>query len=247
MAKPTTRQEFKEYCLRKLGAPVLEINVADEQIEDRIDEALSFWADYHYNGSELIYLRHQLTQEDVDRGYVVVPERLLGVVKIWDLSNSLTGGSGIFNVSYQFVLNNVTDIVNYDIQNYYMTMQHIEFLKEILVGKPLIRYNAHSNRVYIDVNKASLVVGSYIIIEAYDIVDVDVYSDVWQDRWLQNYTTVLIKLQWAINLTKFNNMQLVGGVMFDATQMLSDAKEEKQTMEEQLITTLQPLVFNFVG
>ena len=61
-----SRADFKEYCLRKLGKPVIEINVADEQVEDRIDEAVQKWQEYHFDGSERTYVRHQITQDDID-------------------------------------------------------------------------------------------------------------------------------------------------------------------------------------
>ena len=83
--------------------------------------------------------------------------------------------------------------------------------------------------------------------EAYDIIDDTLYSDFWRDRWLQNYATTLVKEQWGFNLTKFENMQLVGGVTFNGAQILSDAREERLRLEEQAINTLQPLVFNFIG
>ena len=247
MAQPSNRDDFKEYCLRKLGAPVIEINVADEQVDDRIDEAISFFRDYHYDGSQLVYLKHQLTQEELDQGWIAVPSRLLGVTRIFDLGTSISTGSGMFNVSYQFVLNNLEQITGYDVTNYYMTMQHLEFLQEILVGKPLIRYNRHVDKLFIDIRKNTLQAGSFIIMEAYDIVDGDVYADFWRDRWLQNYAATLIKEQWGSNLTKFEGMQLVGGVTFNGTQILNDAREERVRLEEQAINTLQPLVFNFCG
>lgn len=247
MAQPASREEFKDYILRKIGAPVIQINVSDEQVEDRIDEAVSFWRDYHYNGSQLVYLKHQITQDDVDRGYITLPQNLLGIQKIFDLDTSISTGSGIFNVQYQFVLNNLTDITGYSIQNYWMTMSHIEFLQEWLVGRPLIRYNKHVNKLYIDADKSSWNVGSYIVIEAYDIIDPDAYSDVWGDRWLQNYASVLVREQWGLNLTKFSNMQLVGGVSFNGDQILNDARQERQAMEEDAIRSLQPLTYNFIG
>lgn len=247
MAQPASREQFKDYVLRKIGAPVLQINVSDEQIEDRIDEAISFWRDYHFSGSQLVYLKHEITQDDVNNGYIEIPDRILSVTRIFDLKTSVATGSGIFNVQYQFVLNNLEDIVGYDIQNYYQTMQHLQFIQEILVGKPLIRYNRHINRVYIDVDKDFLVPGNYIIVEAYDIIDPNAYSDVWTDRWLQNYSSALIREQWGYNLTKFTNMQLVGGVQFNGEQILSEAKADRKEMEEQAIGTLQPLTFNFIG
>jgi hypothetical protein len=247
MSKPTNREEFKKYCLRKLGHPVIQINVSDEQVDDRVSEAVSFWNDYHYNGSELIYLKHQVTQEDIDNGYITVPERLLGVARIFDLSSSISTGTGMFNVTYQFVLNNLSDITGYSIQNYYMTMQHLRFLQEILVGVPILRYNKHVNKLYIDLDWTTIAIGTYIIVEAYDVIDEDEYSDMWNDRWLQNYATALIKEQLGTNLTKFNNMQLVGGVQFNGEQILNDAREERRALEDNAKSSLQPLVYNFTG
>lgn len=247
MAQPTTREEFKDYILRKLGQPVIQVNVADEQVEDRIDEAISYWRDYHYNGSQLVYIKHQLTADDVENGYINLPQKLLGISRVFDFNTSISTGQGMFNVTYQFVLNNLTDLTSYSLQNYYMTMQHIEFMQEVLVGRALIRYNKHVNRLYIDVDKESLVEGNWVVIEAYDVIDPASYPDVWGDRWLQNYAAVLVKENWGLNLTKFSNMQLVGGVSFNGEQILQEAREERQRMEEEAISSLQPLTYNFIG
>lgn len=247
MVKPTDKKSFKEYCLRKLGHPVIQINVSDEQIDDRVDEAISFWNDYHYNGSEHVYLKHQLTQIDIDNGYIEVPERLLGVTKIFDVNSSISTGTGMFNVNYQFVLNNIQDMTGYSIQNYYMTMQHLRFIQEWLVGWPMIRYNKHINKLYLDMTMSKLAPGNYIMIEAYDIIDPVLYADMWNDRWLQNYATVLIKEQWGSILSKFPNMQLIGGISFNGDQILASAVEERRLLEEQAINSLQPLIFNFTG
>tara|TARA_X000000950_G_C13843826_1_gene631412 strand:- start:558 stop:1523 length:966 start_codon:yes stop_codon:yes gene_type:complete len=321
MAIPNSREKFKDYILRKIGAPVIEINVAEEQVEDRIDEAISFWADYHYNGSQQVYLKHQITgssltldsavaanfsvgetitggtsgatakvskdstgttlkydnlthkelipfqanetitgfnsgvsatatavtKGDRENGYIQLPDGLLGISGVFPLTTNLSTGSGIFNVQYQFVLNNIEDITGYNVQNYYMAMSHLQFLQEILVGKPMIRYNKHVNRLHIDVEREFLTVGEYIIIEAYDVIDGNTYTDVWGDRWLQNYATVLVREQWGLNLTKFTNMQLVGGVSFNGEQILSEARAEREKMEEEAIRSYQPLTYNFIG
>ena len=173
MAQPTSKEDFKDYILRKIGAPVIDINVADEQVEDRVDEAVSFWRDYHYNGSQMVYLKHQITEADKENGYIPLPQGLLGISKIFDMDTSISTGTGMFNVNYQFVLNNIQDMTSYSMQNYYMTMQHIEFMQEMLVGKQMIRYNKHVNKLHIDTDNKSWVVGNYIIIEAYDVVNPD--------------------------------------------------------------------------
>lgn len=247
MAQPQSREEFIDYILRKIGAPVIEVNVSEEQIEDRVDEAVSFWRDYHYNGSQLIYLKHKITAQDKENGYITLPQKLLGISKVFPFDTSISTGTGMFNVQYQFVLNNLTDLTSYNMQHYYMTMQHIEFMQEILVGKPLIRYNKHVNRLYIDTDASTWIENNYIIIEAYDVIDPDSYSDVWEDRWLQNYASVLVREQWGLNLTKFTNMQLVGGVSFNGDQILQEARAEREKMEEEAIQNLQPLTYNFIG
>ena len=68
MAQPASRSDFKNYCLRQLGAPVLEINVADEQIDDIIDDALQYFHERHFDGVMRTYLKYQVTQDDIDRG-----------------------------------------------------------------------------------------------------------------------------------------------------------------------------------
>ena len=68
MAKPTSKTELIDYCYRQLGAPVLEINVDDDQADDLFDDAIQYFNERHYNGVEKMYLKHQLTQEDIDRG-----------------------------------------------------------------------------------------------------------------------------------------------------------------------------------
>jgi hypothetical protein len=68
MAKPTTRQELIDYCLRRLGAPILEINLADEQIDDLVDDALQYFQERHFDGVERMYLKYKITEEDIIRG-----------------------------------------------------------------------------------------------------------------------------------------------------------------------------------
>lgn len=247
MAQPTTRAEFKEWCLRKLGKPVIEINVDQDQADDRIEEALAYWADYHFDGVEKTYMKHQVTADDVTNKYITIPEEIIGVVNIFPLSTSLVTSSGMFNVQYQFVLNNIHEFSSYSLTNYFMTMQHLQFMEQMLTGAQPIRYNRHVNKLHIDADWSKINEGEYIIVEAYQVLDPLVYTDVWKDRWLQNYATAKIKYQWGSNLTKFTGMQLPGGVQFNGEQILSDAKEEIQRLEEDVITSYSIPVHDLIG
>jgi len=246
MAQPTTRAEFKEWCLRKLGKPVIEINVDDDQVDDRIDESLSYYWDYHFDGAEKTFLKHALTSDDISNKYIDVAENIIGVVNLFDIGDALSVNN-LFNIRYQFALNDMYDMSNYRLQEYMMAMQHIQFIEEMLVGKQPIRYNRHINRLYIDMDWGRVNVGDYIIAECYQIVDPTVYADVYKDRWLQNYCTAKIKYQWGSNLTKFNGMQLPGGVTFNGEQILQDARDEIQRLEEDMITSYSLPVHDMVG
>ena len=70
MANPTTKATLKEYCLRRLGKPVVEVNVDDDQVDDRIDEALQYYSEFHADGVERMYLKHKLTADDLARAKV---------------------------------------------------------------------------------------------------------------------------------------------------------------------------------
>jgi len=246
MAQPTTRAEFKEWCLRKLGKPVIEINVDDDQVDDRVDESLSYYWDYHFDGAEKTFLKRALTSDDISNKYIDVAENIIGVVNLFDIGDALSVNN-LFNIRYQFALNDMYDMSNYRLQEYMMAMQHIQFIEEMLVGKQPIRYNRHINRLYIDMDWGRVNVGDYIIAECYQIVDPTVYADVYKDRWLQNYTTAKIKYQWGSNLTKFNGMQLPGGVTFNGEQILQDARDEIQRLEEDMITSYSLPVHDMVG
>lgn len=246
MAKPATRSEFKDYCLRKLGAPVIHIDLDDNQIEDRIDEALDFWRDYHFDGTELVYLKHQISQQDVNDGYLTIPQKYVGVVRIFNFSPSLSS-SNMFSFEYQYLLNNAHQITSGGLSDYVIMRQYLTQISEILNGQPMIRFNRLNNKLHLDMSKEKLVVGQYIIIEAYDGIDSEDNPEVWGDRWLQNYAAVLIKENWSSVLTKFTGAQLVSGMTFNGEMMLSDAKEERRKLEEEVTKNFGPVMHYYIG
>lgn len=247
MARPTSRSEFKDYCLRALGAPVIEINVADEQVDDRVDEALRYYWDYHFDGSEKIYYKHQITEQNKEDQYIVLPDNIIGAVRIFSLGFYSSTSDNMFNVNYQIALNDLYALTSVDMVPYYMTMQHLNVLQELLVGEKPIRYNRHHNRLNIDMNWATVQVGQYLIVEAYEVVDPELYSDVWSDRWLLKYATALVKRQWGTNLIKFSGMTMPGGMTFNAEKMYNDAIREIEAMEAEMINSYSLPVTDMIG
>lgn len=246
MAEPTTRAEFKENCLRRLGKPVIEINVSEEQVDDRVDEALRYYYDYHFNGAEKEYYKHVVTESDKTNRYITLPENIIGAISLFPVGNSI-GTNDLFNIRYQIALNDLYTLTSSSMVPYYSAFQHIRLIEEILVGRQPIRYNRHQNRAYLDMDWEIIETGNYIIIEAYSIVDPDTYTDVWKDRWLLRYCAALIKKQWGNNLKKFSGMTLPGGIQFNGQQIYDEAMQEITQMEQEMITSYSIPVTDFVG
>ena len=247
MAKPTTREQHKQYCLRRLGKPVVDINVDDEQLEDRIDESLQYFRDYHYDGTEHVYLKHQITSSDKTNEYISVNDNIQGITRLFNIGDT-NSSSNIFNIRYQMHLNDLFDFSSATSSPYVNAMRHVEQLEEIFVGKKPIRFNRHMDRLYIDMDWTNdVAVDDYIIIDAYRTVDTDTYTDVWNDRWLLQYSTALFKRQWGLNLSKFAGLQLPGGITLDGPRILQEATEEINRLEEAMITNYSPLVHDMTG
>jgi len=246
MAVPTTRAQFAQYCLRRLGAPVIEINVDPDQVDDRIDEALLYFADYHFDGTQDTYYKYQLTAQDITNQYITLPDNIIGAVDIFPMGQGLNTNN-LFNIRYQIALNDLYTLTSVSMVPYYMALQHIQFLEEMLVGKQPIRYNRHVNKLYIDMDWSIVSASEFLIVKCYQVLDPTVYPKVWGDRWLQRYASTLIKQQWGQNLTKFTGMTLPGGVQFNGEKIYNDALAERQELEQEMITSYSLPITDLIG
>lgn len=175
MSAPSTREQFKDYCLRRLGYPVIEINVADEQVEDRIDDALQLFQDYHFNGVERLFMKHKITQQDIDRRWIHIPEAIIGVVSIYPFDNS-NASVNMFDLRYQLRLHDLYDFTSVSYVPYTITMQHIRTLNLLFSGTPAIRFNRHINKLYIDVDwERDIQIGEYLVIDCYRKLEPDTF------------------------------------------------------------------------
>ena len=257
MAIPNSKATLKSYCLRALGFGVIDINVSDDQVDDRIDEAVQYFSHYHYDGVEKMYLKHVLTQADIDRArsndtttatdtldssvsssfeegknYIPMPSSVISVLQIFPLDDSST--NSMFDMRYQLRLNDLYDFSSTSILQFEMTMQQLDHLSHILVGEVPIRFNEHQNRLYLDMDWESVTVGEFLIIECYRKVDPASYTDMFDDIHLKRYTTALIKQQWGANLSKFGGVAMLGGVTMNGETIYTQALEEIQKLEEKI-------------
>jgi hypothetical protein len=246
MALPTTREQFKEYCLRRVGAPVTQINIDEDQLQDRIDDALQYYWDFHFDGTEKMYYKAQITQQDYDNKYITMPDNIIGAIHVFPIGSSLSTNN-LFNIRYQIALNDLYDLTATTMVPYYMAMQHIQFLEQLLVGQHPIRYNRRMNRLYIDMDWKRLSPGEFVIVEAFQIADPEQFPKVWSDRWLQKYATEMIKQQWGQNLIKFQGVSLPGGMQFNGQKIYDDATAEIRRLEDTMISGFSNPVQMFMG
>ena len=282
MAKPASRTDLVNYCKRQLGAPVLEINIADEQVDDLVDDALQIFHERDYDGLTQTFLKYKITQEDIDRGrarggtnnaagittttgtativgtavtfsfeensnYLQVPPEVLGVNKIFKFDGSNTVTNNMFSVKYQLFLNDIYYWGSTEILTYAMTKRYLEDIDFALSTEKMIRFNQRSDRLYLDIDWASMSVDDYIIIDCYRLIDPDTHTRVWNDSFLKRYLTALMKRQWGQNLIKFQGVKLPGGIELNGRQIYDDAEKELAIIREQMSNTYELPPYDMIG
>ncbi len=258
MANPNSKSTLKEYCLRTLGKGAVDINVTDNQADDRLDEALQYFSHYYYDGIEKMYLKYKITAADITRAtanattsatdvadnsvtasfeegknFIPMPDSVVSVLRIFSFDNAAT--NNMFDIRYQLRLNDLYDFSSTSIVHYEMTMQHLDYLSHLLVGETPLRFYEHQRRLYLDMDWSNDVSeDDYLIIECYRKLDPETYTDLYNDIHLKRYATALIKRQWGQNLSKFNEVQLLGGVTMNGEQIYTQAQEDITRLEEQI-------------
>jgi hypothetical protein len=276
MAKPASRQELIDYALRQLGAPVLEINVSEEQIDDRLDDALQYFNERHFDGVEKMFLKYKITQEDIDRGrsrggnknvgivtttvttglgsfnweensnYIPVPDTIVGIERVFKLDNR-TITSNLFNVNYQLFLNDIYWFSSTELLNYYVTKRYLEDIDWIVNPQRQIRFNKRQNRLYLDMSWDAITVDNYLIMECYRILDPSDFTKVYNDSFLKLYFTALLKKQWGQNLIKFNGVKLPGGIELNGRQIYDDAVKELEEIRMRMLSEFETAPFDMIG
>ena len=166
---------------------------------------------------------------------------IVGVSRIFPISDS-QATVNMFDLRYQLRLNELYDFTSASYINYTLTQQHLRSLEIMFTGEVPIRFQRHMQRLYIDWNwgNSEAPAGQVVVAECYAAINPDVYNLVWNDRWLKEYATVLIKRTWGNNLKKFNNLQLPGGVTLNGDEIYKEAAEEIERLEKEMETQYGP-------
>tara|TARA_B100000700_G_scaffold99247_1_gene111711 strand:+ start:693 stop:1538 length:846 start_codon:yes stop_codon:yes gene_type:complete len=281
MAKPATRQGLIDYCLRKLGAPVLEINVDDGQIDDLVDDAIQFFNERHFDGVERMYLKYKLTQEDIDRGqaknkdgvgivtttatstsiagygtttsnwyetsnFLQVPDSVVGIEKIFRFDSSSISG-GMFSIKYQLFLNDLYYFNSVELLQYSMVKSYLADIDFLLTTDKQVRFNKRQDRLYLDIDWGAESADTWLVLDCYRALDPDSFTQVYNDVFLKQYLTALIKRQWGQNLSKFKGVKLPGGVEMNGGEILQAAESELDSLRSRMVSEYELPPYDFIG
>ena len=255
----TSKQALIDYALRKLGSPVVEINVDYQQAEDRLEDAIEYFQERHYDGVDKVFFRHEVTAEDRDNQYINTNDfgplngitndasaptgsdivSITKVLQFGDLSNI-----NMFDVRYQMALNDYFGInrglggnSSLGLASYDSTKRYINLIEDFFQPEKTLNFNKVSNRLHIDMNwQDEIQVAEWLIIQAYVKLNPEIYTEIYDDRYLKEYFTALLKKQWGQNLSKFEGVQMPGGVVLRGGQIYQEAQIEIDKVEEMLLS-----------
>jgi hypothetical protein len=244
MARPSSRAELKDYCLRRLGFPVIDINVDEDQLEDRIDDALALYEQYHYDGTERVWLAHQVTETDKTNKYLKLADSIIGISRVFPFTGSTQGstsatGFNMFDINYQLRLNDFYNLTSSSYTYYVIAREHLAMLDMIVTGEYPFTFNKKIGKLNVYTDWGKFNTGTYMCFEAHRITDSDAHDKVFNDIWLKNYTTAVFKRQWGENLKKYGNYVLPGGLVIQGDKIWMEAQAEVEKLEDELRDTYE--------
>lgn len=265
---PKSKEDLFEYAKIQLGEGAHKVNVTDRQMETRLRQAFDKFNTHHYNATEHLFVAQQITEQDRNRGYFITPEYIKTVIRMlafdgrrrgeadqlwvpggmvpamgWNAwgDGGVAGGMG--NMDVGVGPGGITNAITY----YLMDMQQAHY-DEIMFHEDSIRYNELTHRLYPDVSKSKLVVGQYIVYEAFGYLEKMGEPAVYNDDWLKRYFTALVGLQWGTNLTKHIDAPLYGGdAKINGQGILDRYTEDKLALEEELESTYSAQPMMWIG
>ena len=281
MAKPSSRQGLIDYCFRQLGAPVLEINVDEDQVDDLVDDAIQLFNERHFDGVERMYLKYKITQEDIDRGtgkntdgvgivtttatstniagygtttsswyetsnFLQVPDSVVGIEKIFKFDTSTISG-GMFSIKYQLFLNDLYYFNSVELLQYAMTKSYLEDIDHLLTTDKQVRFNKRQDRLYLDIDWGAESVDNWIILDCYRALDPESFTQVYNDVFLKQYLTALIKRQWGQNMSKFKGVKLPGGIEMNGGDIYSEGQRELDSIRQRMANEYELPPYDFIG
>jgi len=174
------------------------------------------------------------TANEVGADNVNIEDLVTSVTRIFPFTQQSVG---MFDIRYQYALNDLYTFGTIDLVQYDLTQQYLTTLRQYLSPDKSVRFSRVQNRLYIDMNWAQQVsTGMYLIIECYRILDPRIYPEIYQDRLLKRYAIALFKKQWGVNLSKYDGVKLPGDVILRGKEIAAEAQQEIDAIEKDIVS-----------
>lgn len=245
MAVIASRAELVSYIKRKLGEPVIDINIADEQIEDCIQDAFDFFLDYHYEGQQRKFYAVQLTEEDIQNRYIETPTGLLAVSHVFkpnDNAFGSTNANSLFSYEYHFTRNEIFGLARgtQGASTYFITETYFSQLVDTLQFNLQYRYRSAVKKLYIDTDwNREFRVGDFLVYEGLEKLDPEEYPELYNEWVIKDLTVAMAKKQWGMNLSKYQELQLPGGVTLNGDRIMEEGKAEIEEIKSEFVLKYQ--------
>lgn len=271
MNKIITRDDFIEYIMKTLGHPVLTVNITEEQVNYRIDDALLKFFEFHNEGTYRYYILHEITDDEVKNGYLVLPDKVMSVICIYPTdgvftttntnnlaattylqsigTSAYTGGmngygGALFGSGRGYAGGGASS--RFTLSNAIYSASYLSTLTATLNGYHNFQYTRYGQKLFIDDRTLNVGAGQKVLVEVYMEVDPD-NQPIWNSIWLREYATMLCMRQWGMNLIKFGDTQLANGTTINGDRILQEANERIKELELELQSTWSEPLGVFMG
>tara|TARA_B100001057_G_scaffold498474_1_gene605569 strand:- start:951 stop:1775 length:825 start_codon:yes stop_codon:yes gene_type:complete len=273
--KPRNRGQLINYGLRQLGAPVLEINIDDDQLHDAVDDTVQIYQERHYDGIERIYLKYKITQDDIDRGTAKGTDGV-GIVTTTGIQTSNVSVTSNFYETSNFLavpenILGVHRIFKFDtssISGGMFSIKYQLFLNDLYYFNSVNLLQYAMTKTYLEDIDHLLTTEKQIRFNQRQdrlYLDIDWGSEtvgnfividclraidteqIFNDPFVKRYFTALIKKQWGQNLIKFRGTKLPGGIELNGREIYDEGVRELQTLRDRMTQDYEMPPLDFIG
>lgn len=238
-----SRDEFSAYCLRRLGNGAINIEITQDQIDDCINQALEFF-EVRYTGMMTeTWLTVRLTTQDATRSWFQAPPGWLSVNYLYDPQrdsgqstvddfdnlNYRLANSDFFNFSWTAASDMVT--------SFHLFQEKINLIKLYFSPETRYRYNPTTGQVTL--TRGQLDPGHLFVMQGYVTLDPAVTPDIYNDPWLKKYGTAIMGIQWGANVSKYDGVQLPGGITLNADKIYDRYETQRKELEEEFNSSME--------
>lgn len=238
-----TRDDLKTYVMRRLGHPVIRINVEENQLQDRIDDALCYFQLFSSDSQITHFVKHIITQQEIDAKKISLDDSVISITRVFPTDSPFY--PNWMSPEYQNFIRELKDLQSGSLESFYITERHISLLN-FMLAKTDFRFFFHESAKSLEfsANWGSFIPGkSFIIFEQTEKLDPNDHPSLWDSYWLKELAYYYVLRQWASNLKKYANVPLPGGITLNAQEMLDEATTNIATIQEFLKSASDPLPF----